>query len=132
MDEKEFKETIDQLKAQGLKEEDIMELFYEMYKEGKMDKEDFKKSAVAIGYEVNEELLDKEDGEEDDKVEEFEETEKDEKDDFEAKDKIEESTEEATDEDLKDPLGINKNVSKEKEDNDEKAEEEKAMKMFRV
>ncbi len=52
MNNDEILSLIDQMKAQGLDEEKIMDSFYETFKEGKMDRKDLEALASALGYEL--------------------------------------------------------------------------------
>lgn len=56
MDNDEILSLIDQLKAQGLEEEQIMEVFYDTFKDGKMDREDLETLASALGYELDDDF----------------------------------------------------------------------------
>ena len=56
MNNEEIQALIKQLKAQGLSEEDIMETFYESFKEGKMDRKDLETLANAMGYELTDDF----------------------------------------------------------------------------
>ena len=52
MNEEQIKSLIKQLKAQDLSEDEIMNVFYETFKEGKMDRKDLETLAEAMGYEL--------------------------------------------------------------------------------
>jgi hypothetical protein len=52
MNNDEILSLIDQMKAQGLDEEKIMDSFYETFKRGEMDRKDLETLASALGYEL--------------------------------------------------------------------------------
>ena len=56
MNSEEIQSLIEQLKAQGLSEEDIMEIFFQTFTEGKMDRKDLETLADAMGYELTDEF----------------------------------------------------------------------------
>lgn len=56
MDEKEIKSLIGQMKAAGLKDEEIMDSMFESFRDGDMDREDLKALAAAMGYELTDEF----------------------------------------------------------------------------
>ena len=56
MDEKEIQSLIDQLKAQGMDDEKIMDMYYEMFVDGKMDREDLETLAGYLGYELDDDF----------------------------------------------------------------------------
>lgn len=63
MDFEELTKKIEELKAQGLEDEDILDIFYEAFVKQEMGPEDLAKAAGALGYEFSEEFkaeLDKE------------------------------------------------------------------------
>jgi len=63
MNEEQIKSLIEQLKGVGLEEEQIMDVFYETFKRGKMDRKDLEAMAEAMGYELTDDF--KEDSHED-------------------------------------------------------------------
>ena len=56
MNEEQIKSLIDQLKAAGVEEEQIMDIFYETFKRGKMDRKDLETLAAAMGYELTDDF----------------------------------------------------------------------------
>ena len=56
MNEEQIKSLIDQLKGAGLEEEQIMDVFYETFKKGKMDRKDLETLANALGYELTDDF----------------------------------------------------------------------------
>lgn len=56
MNDEEIKSLIDQLKAAGLNEEEIMDVFYQAFTEGEMDREDLETLAEAMGYELTDDF----------------------------------------------------------------------------
>lgn len=52
MDANEIESLVKQLKATGLSEEDILDSFYETFKEGNMDRKDLEACADFLGYEL--------------------------------------------------------------------------------
>lgn len=56
MNEEEIQSLIEQLKAQGLSEEEIMNVFYETFVQGKMDRKDLETLAEAMGYELTDDF----------------------------------------------------------------------------
>lgn len=56
MNNDEILSLIEQLKAQGLGEEEIMDVYYESFKEGKMDRKDLETLANALGYELTDDF----------------------------------------------------------------------------
>lgn len=56
MDSEEIKSLIEQLKAQGLSEEEIMDSFYQTFEQGKMDRKDLETLAEAMGYELTDDF----------------------------------------------------------------------------
>lgn len=56
MDLKQIEELVEQLKAQGKSEEEIMEIYYETFKEGKMDRKDLETLANHLGYELTDDF----------------------------------------------------------------------------
>lgn len=56
MTEKEFKEFIEEQKASGKSEEDILKIFCFMFREGKLTREQLEAVVEALGYEMSEEL----------------------------------------------------------------------------
>lgn len=56
MNSEEIQSLIEQLKAQGLSEEDIMEIFFQTFTEGKMDRKDLETLADAMGYELTDDF----------------------------------------------------------------------------
>lgn len=56
MNEEQIKSLIDQLKAAGVEEEQIMDIFYETFKRGKMDRKDLETLAEAMGYELTDDF----------------------------------------------------------------------------
>jgi hypothetical protein len=53
----EARKTIAELKAQGSDEDQLIGIFYQMYKEGKIEIEDFEALMQLIGYHLSEEFL---------------------------------------------------------------------------
>ena len=56
----EFLKLCDALKSQGMTNKDILGTIHLMYKKGKIDLEDMKKLAGALGYELTDEFIKKE------------------------------------------------------------------------
>jgi len=56
MDEKEFREFVDELKEGGLSEEEILDILYKAFSEKEIDMEDLEKAAGIMGYELKEEF----------------------------------------------------------------------------
>ena len=56
MNGEEIKSLISQLKAAGLDEEQIMDVFYETFEKGEMDRKDLETLANAMGYELTDEF----------------------------------------------------------------------------
>ena len=56
MNSEEIQSLIEQLKAQGLSEEEIMDTFYQTFVDGKMDRKDLETLADAMGYELTDEF----------------------------------------------------------------------------
>lgn len=56
MNEEQIKSLIEQLKAAGLEEEQIMDVFYETFQKGKMDRADLETLANAMGYELTDDF----------------------------------------------------------------------------
>lgn len=56
MNYEEFKKLCEEFRAQGLKDEDILELVYQMFLNGDIDKEELSKLAGALGYEFTKEF----------------------------------------------------------------------------
>lgn len=56
MDRTQIDELIKQLKAAGLDEEKIMDVFYSTFQEGKMDRKDLETLANAMGYELTDDF----------------------------------------------------------------------------
>ena len=56
MNSQEIESLINQLKAAGLNEEQIMETFFETFQDGKMDREDLETLAEFMGYELTDEF----------------------------------------------------------------------------
>jgi hypothetical protein len=56
MDKNQIEELIRQLKASGLDEEEIMEIFFETFQKGKMDRADLETLAGAMGYELTDDF----------------------------------------------------------------------------
>ena len=60
MDSEQIEALITQLKAQGLSEDEIMEVFYETFTSGKMDRKDLETLAEAMGYELTDDFKNEE------------------------------------------------------------------------
>lgn len=56
MNSEEIQSLIEQLKAQGLDEEEIMTVFYETFTKGDMDRKDLETLAEAMGYELTDDF----------------------------------------------------------------------------
>ena len=56
MNEEQINSLIEQLKAAGLEEDDIMNVFYETFEKGKMDRKDLETLANVMGYELTDEF----------------------------------------------------------------------------
>lgn len=56
MNNEQIQELIKQLKAAGLDDEKIMEVFYETFTDGKMDRKDLETLASALGYELTDDF----------------------------------------------------------------------------
>lgn len=56
MNEEQIKSLIEQLKAQGLTEDEIMDVFYQTFTEGKMDRKDLEVLTEAMGYELTDDF----------------------------------------------------------------------------
>lgn len=56
MNEEQIKSLVDQLKAAGLEEEDIMDVFYSTFTKGKMDRKDLETLANYMGYELTDDF----------------------------------------------------------------------------
>ena len=56
MDNEEIKSLIEQRKATGLGEEEIMDIFYKTFEKGKMDRKDLETLANEMGYELTDEF----------------------------------------------------------------------------
>lgn len=56
MNEEEIQSLIKQLKAAGLSDEDIMNVFYEAFESGEMDRKDLEVLAEAMGYELTDDF----------------------------------------------------------------------------
>ena len=56
MNSEEIQSLIEQLKAQGLSEEEIMDVFYQTFVDGEMDRKDLETLADAMGYELTDEF----------------------------------------------------------------------------
>lgn len=56
MNNEEIEALVEQLKAQGLSEEQIMDVFYKTFEEGKMDRKDLETLANFMGYELTDEF----------------------------------------------------------------------------
>ena len=57
MDNEEFNKLCDELRAQGMDDEDILGTVLEMFKKGEIDAEDMGKLAGTLGYELTDEFL---------------------------------------------------------------------------
>ena len=57
MNHEEFTKLCDEMRAQGMKDEDILGTILQMFKDGKITVDDMKKMAGALGYELTEEFL---------------------------------------------------------------------------
>ena len=111
MNNEEIQSLIEQLKAQGLDDEKIMNVFYEAFLQGEMDREDLETLAEAMGYELTDDFkndstpdpiaLGGEEGAEG------------------------ASEEQDPEEKLKDPLDINEDAGEEKEEKEEEEPEAK-------
>lgn len=138
MNNEEIQSLIEQLKAQGLSEEEIMNVFYETFTQGKMDRKDLETLANAMGYELTDDFKNDETP---DPIADL----------GDGGEEAVEGTDGMTEEDLKDPLDINEDKEDgEKEDDDGEDEEpeekgdedepeesedeewEKAQKMFKI
>ena len=146
MDEKEIQSLIDQLKAQGMDEEKIMDMYYDMFVDGKMDRKDLETLAGYLGYELDDDFKNDEHADpidekaEADKVdeepkEELENISKEEAEDLkamkpgESKEEFEEKVEDAK-EDLEEADKHDEEAKDEKADEDEEWDE--ANKYFKV
>lgn len=56
MNEEQINSLIEQLKATGLEEDDIMTIFYETFEKGKMDRKDLETLANVMGYELTDDF----------------------------------------------------------------------------
>ena len=56
MNNEEIQSLISQLKGVGLKEEEIMDTFYDAFKDGEMSREDLEALAEAMGYELTDDF----------------------------------------------------------------------------
>lgn len=56
MDKTEMNSLVNQLKAAGLTEEEIMDTFYATFQEGKMDRKDLEACANFMGYELTDDF----------------------------------------------------------------------------
>lgn len=56
MNNEEIKSLIEQLKATGLKDEEIMDIFWETFTKGEMDRKDLETLANAMGYELTDDF----------------------------------------------------------------------------
>ena len=56
MNNEEIESLIKQLKAQGLDEEEIMGIFYDVFEKGEMDRKDLETLAEAMGYELTDDF----------------------------------------------------------------------------
>ena len=56
MNNEEIQSLIEQLKAQGLEDDEIMQVFYDTFTEGKMDRKDLETLAEAMGYELTDDF----------------------------------------------------------------------------
>ena len=56
MSNEEIMSLIEQLKAQGLSEDEIMDTFYQTFVDGKMDRKDLETLAEAMGYELTDDF----------------------------------------------------------------------------
>ena len=127
MDNEQIQALIDQLKGIGLDDEKILDIFYEAFQEGKMDRKDLETLAESMGYELQDDfkedktpdpIEDKEEGKLDDLS----------KDDIEDLKEIKpgeskEEFEEKVDE-VKDDLESDEDDKKEEEEKDEDEEED--------
>ena len=57
MDNEEFNKLCEELKAQGMNEEDILGTLLEMFKKGEIEVDDMEKLAGSLGYELTDEFL---------------------------------------------------------------------------
>ena len=154
MNSEEIKSLIEQLKAQGLTEDEIMNVFYETFVKGDMDRKDLETLAEAMGYELTDDFKNEptpdpiaskgaeglsEEALEDAKaiepgesVEEFKEGIEEAKEGLDSEEAIEseEEAEEDSEEEPKDEE--EEKESEEVEEEDEDAEWEKAQKMFKI
>lgn len=150
MNNEEIQSLIKQLKAQGLEDEQIMDVFYKTFTKGEMDRNDLETLANAMGYELTDEFKndktpdpiteggEKTDGEitkeeaeaakalePGETAEEFKDKIEDMKDGEEPEEKSEEETEEES------TVDEDEETSEEETEDDEK-DWEKAQKMFRI
>lgn len=56
MDNEQIQSLISQLKAVGLEDEQIMDVFYEAFTKGKMDRKDLETLAESLGYELDDDF----------------------------------------------------------------------------
>lgn len=56
MEEKEIQSLIEQLKATGLNEEEIMDVFYKAFTDGEMDRKDLETLSEYMGYELTDDF----------------------------------------------------------------------------
>lgn len=132
MDNIQIEELVKQLKAVGLDDEKIMDLFYETFKEGKMDRKDLETLANALGYELTDDFKNDEtpDPIESQKLEGVSEEELEDAKTIDEGETVEEFKEET--EKLGEELDV-KAEDKEDEGEDKEDEEwEKAQKLFRI
>lgn len=132
MDNEEIKSLIEQLKATGLGEEEIMDVFYKTFEKGKMDRKDLETLANEMGYELTDEFKNDEhldpietEGEETTDLDDAKELKPGEtKDEF--KDRIDDMDEVEGDEDQDDV------DSKDDDDENEEEEWKEAQKLFKI
>ena len=156
MNNEEIMSLIEQLKAQGLSEDEIMDVFYQTFVEGKMDRKDLETLAEAMGYELTDDFKNeptpdpiaseglegasKEDLEEakeiapEESEEEFKEKIDETKEDLGEEEKVEseEESEEEKEEPEEEKSEEEPEESEEEESEDEDEEWEKAQKMFKI
>ena len=131
MDNEEIKSLIEQLKATGLGEEEIMDVFYKTFEKGKMDRKDLETLANEMGYELTDEFKNDEhpdpietEGEETTDLDDAKELKPGEtKDEF--KDRIDDMDEVEGDEDSDD-------VDNKDDDENEEEEWKEAQKLFKI
>ena len=113
MDFEEFEKLTKMMKAQGLTDEDLLKTILKLYTDGKVDIEDMKKMAGALGYKLSEKFLAEQEAHADANAE------------------GEKSPEDLTPEEVEDAQETDSNSEEDEEDEDSEEDEEDEKKQAR-